>query len=301
MTRHGAGTVVCVILNWNGWQDTLACLDALVLTDWPDLHILVIDNASTNDSVARIRDALPRLGAGVELIESAENGGFASGCNLGIRVALERGADLVWLLNNDTVAPADTLRKLCAGMREPSIGMVGTVLRYAHDPATTQAWGGGSIVRWLGFNRHFVQPTPLDDASYLTFASVLIRTELLRTTGLLDEGFFMYFEDADLCFRARRIGWRFCIAEDTAVLHREGGSGERFPSLRADRVITTSGLRFLHRHGKPARVAQVLFVLSRLVKRLLRADVARTRAVLAGAAAWMRQPKAARAIQGGRA
>ena len=256
--------------------------------DYPQLQVLLVDNASTDDSVAQIREAIPRLGPRVELVQAPSNGGFASGCNIGIRIALDRGARFVWLLNNDTIAPPDTLTQLVAETREASVGMVGTVLRYLSDPGQIQAWGGGDIVRWLGYNRHFLTPTPLGRDSFLTFASVLIRRELLLTTGQLDAGFFMYFEDADLCFRARNDGWTMAVAEGTAVLHREGASSA--PSTpRADRVNTASGLRFLARHGRPAPIALVLFLLSRLAKRLVRGDLVRVRAVLAGAADWWRR------------
>ncbi|MDQ2925175.1 MAG: glycosyltransferase, partial [Acidobacteriota bacterium] len=133
-----AGTappVTCVVLNWNGWRETIPCLHSLAAQDYPALRVLVVDNASTDDSVQRIRESFPAL----ELLESPVNGGFASGCNLGTLVALERGAAFVWLLNNDTVAPPDTATKLVAAASGARTGMVGTVLYYAHDPAKVQA------------------------------------------------------------------------------------------------------------------------------------------------------------------
>ena len=274
--------VVCVVLNWNGWRDTIPCIESLAAQDYPALHVLVVDNASTDDSVERIRAAFPST----ELLQSDANRGFAAGCNLGIRLALERGAAFVWLLNNDTVAPPDTLTKLVAAASSPKIGIVGTVLRYAHNPAEIQAWGGGSIVRWIGFATHFLAPSALGPNSFLTFASVLLRRELLETVGLLDEGFFMYFEDADLCFRARDAGWQLAVAPGTAVLHKEGGTAGRDKSPRFDRIVTASGLRFLHRHGRPRLTSLGLFVLSRLGKRMVRADFAGLRAVLRGTLDW---------------
>jgi GT2 family glycosyltransferase len=274
--------VVCVIVNWNGWRDTLPCLQSLAGQDYPALHTLVVDNASTDDSVDRIRAAFPEI----ELIQSPANRGFASGCNLGARLALERGANFVWLLNNDTVAPPDTLIKLVAAASNPQTGMVGTVLRYAHNPDQVQAWGGGTIVRSLGYGTHFLAPAALGPDSFLTFASVLIRRELFESVGFLDEGFFMYFEDSDLCFRARAAGWQFAVASDTAVLHKEGGSNTSRSNPRTDRIVTASGLRFLRRHGRPCVLAPMLFLLSRLGKRLVRGDFAGMRAVLRGALDW---------------
>lgn len=274
--------VVCVVLNWNGWRDTVPCLHALFAQDYPALQVLVVDNASTDDSVQRLRESFPAL----ELVESPVNGGFASGCNLGTRLALERGADFVWLLNNDTVAPPDTVAKLVAAGSGARTGMVGTVLYYAHDPARVQAFGGGSIARWIGFGAHFRKPTRLGPDSYLTFASVLLRSELLQAVGLLDEGFFMYFEDADLCFRARAAGWQLVVATDTAVLHKEGGSALSHGSPRADRMVTAAGLRFLGRYGHPPALAQLFYVLSRLGRRAARLQFTAMRAVLRGVRDW---------------
>ncbi len=94
-------TIVCVLVNWNGWQDTIACLNSLHAQSYPALQVIVVDNGSTNDSCQRIREAHPW----VTLIETGRNLGFPGGCNAGTRLAMERGADYVWLLNNDTTVP----------------------------------------------------------------------------------------------------------------------------------------------------------------------------------------------------
>jgi GT2 family glycosyltransferase len=145
----------------------------------------------------------------------------------------------------------------------------------------------------MGFVRHFESPAELGENSFVTFASVLLRAEMLERIGLLDEGYFMYFEDSDLCFRARAAGWRLAIAPDTAVLHKEGasnGSGDvsRRKSARVDRIVTASGLRFLDRYGQPRWMAKPLFVLSRVGKRALKGNFAGVRAVLRGVRDWRR-------------
>ena len=274
--------VSCVVVNWNGWQDTMECLRSLRQQQYPALRVFVVDNASSDDSVERIRAACPE----VEMIEAGRNGGFAAGCNVGIREALARGAEFVWLLNNDTVAPPDTLDLLVAAAATERIGIVGTVLRYLHEPSRIQAWGGGQIVRWLGYVRHYRRPVRFGGDSYLTFASVLIRREVFEQIGLLDEGYFMYFEDSDFCFRAWRAGWTAGMAESTAVLHKEGGSVAVKKSPAMERIVTRSGLRFVGLHAPLPWVARMLFVLSKLAKRALRRDAAGIRAVLLGVADW---------------
>lgn len=285
-----APLVVSVIVNWNGWRDTLSCIESLMKQDYPAQQIVVVDNASTDDSVERIRNAFPQI----TVLVAERNRGFAAGSNMGIRYALEQGAAFVWLLNNDTVAPEDSLRKLVAGAADTKVGLVGTVLRDFWNPARVQAWGGGSTTRSAGFVRHFERPFELGRNSYLTFASVLLRREMLENVGLLDEGYFMYFEDSDLCFRARDAGWQLAVAADTAVLHKEGASngtraGANRKSSRLDRIVTASGLRFLDRYGKPRWMAKPLFVLSRVGKRALKGNLEGVRAVMRGIGDWRRE------------
>lgn len=125
-------------MNWNGWRDTLDCLASLREQEYSNLQILVVDNGSTDDSVERIRSAFPEA----RLIETGKNIGFPSGCNVELRAALAGSAEFLWLLNNDTVCPPDTLRKLVRrAMASPEAGLVGTVLLHAHDPTKVQAWG----------------------------------------------------------------------------------------------------------------------------------------------------------------
>ena len=276
--------VSCVVINWNGWRDTIACVESLVAQDYAELSIIVVDNASTDDSVERIRAAFPELA----VLRAERNGGFAAGANLGIRCALERGAEFVWLLNNDVLAPQDTLRKLLDAAADPKVGIAGAVLRYLDHPEKIQAWGGGSIVPWMGYATHYQQQAELNGHSFLTFASVLLRRKMLEQVGLLDERYFMYFEDADLCFRARSMGWKLAVAGETAVLHKEGGSSPSKKNPRIDRIVTASGLRFLDRYGRPPAVAKALFVLSRLGKRAVRGNVRGMWAVWQGVGDWQR-------------
>lgn len=270
--------VFCVVVNWQGWQDTIHCIQSLLAQRYASLQILIVDNASADDSLERIRAAFPAI----EIQSAAANRGFAAAGNLGIRSALQRGAQFVWLLNNDIVAPPDTLCKLVAAAEDPRVGMVGSVLRYMHNPAEMQAWGGGSVARSTGYVTHFRGPAVLGENAFLTFASVLLRRELLEDVGLLDEGFFMYFEDSDLCFRARAAGWKLAVAAETGVLHKEGGSATTKKCARVDRIVTASGLRFLSRYGRPRVFAQAIFVLLRIGKRALHGNVSGVRAVLHG-------------------
>jgi GT2 family glycosyltransferase len=279
--------VACILVNWNNWRDTADCLASLALQDYPNLRVIVVDNASTNDSLAQLRAAHPWA----SFIPNRENSGFPRACNLGARHPLAAAADFLWFLNNDTIVPPDTTRKLlAAALANPRAGVIGAVLRYAHNPIRIQAWGGGRINLWSAYNRHFTAPTLLGPDSYITFASAFVRRDCFDQLGGLFEGVFMYFEDVDFCLRARRAGWQLLVAPDTAILHKEGGSvtGRSQP---LEGIVTISGLSFLGRHARIPAIAQAIFVLSRLARRLARGDWPSLRAVLRGADDWRRSPR----------
>lgn len=279
--------VCCVIVNWNGWRDTLDCLASLREQDYGNLQIIVVDNGSTDDSVERILSAFPE----VKLIETGKNIGFPSGCNVGLRAALEGSAEFLWLLNNDTVCPPDTLGKLVRrAMTSPEAGLVGTVLFYAHDPAKVQAWGGGKVIPWIAYTTHFDAPTELGRNCYTTFASVLARREMLEEVGLLYKGFFMYCDDSDLCLRMQKTKWKIVMAEDTAVLHKEGASTTKGQKPFMTKVVTVSNLRFIRRNSRIAFIGMPVYIMLRLGNRLVRREWRGFRAVCEGVMEFMREP-----------
>lgn len=279
--------VCCVVVNWNGWRDTVECLASVRKQSYTNLQIVVVDNGSTDDSVERIRSGFPE----VTLIETGKNLGFPSGCNAGLRAALQGDTEFVWLLNNDTVCPPETLRKLVArAVASPDAGLVGTVLFYAHDPSKVQAWGGGRITPWIAFATHFYAPTEFGQNCYTTFASTLARREMLEEVGLLYEGFFMYQDDADLCLRMQKTRWKIVMAEDTAVLHKESASTATRQKPLMTKIVTVSSLRFIGRNSKLALVGMPLFVALRLGNRIVHGEWKGFVAVCQGVVEFLREP-----------
>lgn len=271
--------VACIVLNWNGWQDTLDCLDALKQCAYPRLTVIVVDNGSTDDSVPRIRAAHPDI----LLLESRKNLGFAGGNNIGIRHALAHGTDYVWLLNNDTKPAADALSALMAKvLTDKGIGAIASICYFADAPSTVQAWAGARVNLWIGYGRNTTEPHTDDWFHSLNGTSMLIARAAIEDAGLLDEGFFLYWEDTEFCLRLRKKGWRIAAAPDSRVLHKVSAStaGDRFI---LDRYQTASGLRILRLHSPAPRLASFLFLTIRLARRLLRLEFARCRSVWAGA------------------
>ena len=212
-----------IILNWNGWKDTINCVNSIQNTGPMELvKIIVIDNDSSDDSVARIKEACPK----VELIQNDSNLGFGGGCNVGFLSSINDNVDFVWLLNNDTIINAGSLQELLkVANSDTRIGIVGSVIYCMDDANTIKTWGGGYINFWSGSVKHIHSKKDAPKLQYITGASMLIRVNTLREVGIFDESsYFMYWEDTDLCFRFVKNGWRLTVAEKSTILHKESAS-----------------------------------------------------------------------------
>jgi len=271
--------VAIIILNWLGWRDTIECLSSLKKLDYPNYRLVVVDNASSDDSVAQIQSAYPDI----PIIVNKRNLGFGSGCNVAIRQALQDGTDFVWLLNNDTIADPRALTALVEKAESDlGIGAIGSVLYYMDEPDRVQAWGGGYVNYWRGESRHHLAPATEPQLHYLTAASLLLRREALKQVGLFDEKFFLYWEDVDLGCRLRNGGWKLAVAEGSRVWHKESASlGER--SSLTTEYFNTSAVRFFRKHARFPAFPIAFGVGAHMVKLLLRADWNGIRYLLKGA------------------
>ncbi len=249
-----------VILNYNGWLDTRDCLSAIDRLTYGNFETYVVDNASTNDSVEQLRSNARRA----QVIESAENLGFGRGNNLGICHAMKGGADFVWLLNNDTKVDPNSLTALVERMEQDAqIGAVGSVLYWMDEPARVQVWGGCSVNWVLGRTGVFTRPVAESRIDYLCGASMLIRRDVLEQVGMFDDGFFMYWEDADLGVRIRRAGWKLAVAPGARILHKQWGSSSR---AAAQRMYQESASLFFRRNARLPQVPLAVRQLGRVVK-----------------------------------
>lgn len=227
LTMNSAALVYIVVVNWNGWQHTIRCLESLRLLDYPDYRVITVDNGSTDGSQERIRAAH----SDIELIESGRNLGFAGGANIGISVALDRGADYVWVLNNDIVVEPATLSSLISVARsQPGVGVVGAAVW--QPGADGEPMMAIEAFRWRGEYRTpdpCPEPKAADNAAShlvddVAGSSSLLDAAMLRRIGPFGERFFHYWEDVELCARARAAGWLVVHACNARVYHAVGGS-----------------------------------------------------------------------------
>ena len=226
-----------VIVNYKTPALCIDCLASLSVIAEIDLEIIVVDNASMDDSLAQIDQAITDNNwTSVTLVGSPDNGGFSSGNNIGISIS--RG-DLILLLNSDTIVSAGAFELLVQTMLDnPRAGMVSPRLEWTdgspqescfrfHHPANEliRSACSGPVTRLL---KRYEVPMPVTDKisypQWTSFACVLIRRELFDQFGLLDDAFFMYFEDVDFCQRARKAGWTIINNPSAHVVHLRGGS-----------------------------------------------------------------------------
>lgn len=222
--------LVCIILlNWNQRQLTADCLKSLHSVTHPPFQVVLVDNASTDDSVAFVREHYPE----VVILENRENLGFSEGNNVGIRYALAQGADYLLLLNNDTEVAPDFLAELFAVADSASdIGIVGPKMYYYDQPQTI--WCAGNKVIWpMGHtirlqaeeqemtSRSHEAPQPVD---FITACALLIKREVVDKVGILDARYFIYFDEADWCLAAKEIGYRVLYVPTARIWHKVSAS-----------------------------------------------------------------------------
>ena len=214
-----------VISNYNGWQDTLKCLDSLKEQTFQDFEVVLLDDASTNDSVQQLA---PHLAENVAFLPQKTNCGFAAANNIGIRRALEDGARWVLLLNNDTVCAPDMLERLMQDTPEGAVSCPKMLFLAQPD----EIWfAGGTLERSTGKVEHLgghckdgPEFSQKKQVNFITFCCVLLPRQVIEQVGLLDEELFMYCEDVDYCMRLGDAGVPMWYLPDAKLWHKAGGT-----------------------------------------------------------------------------
>lgn len=230
MASTADASVAIILVNWNGFVFTAACLDSLLKVDYPDFRVILVDNASQNQEGERLKIAFPEI----DLIENSENLGFAGGNNTGIRKALEHGFSYVMLLNNDTIVEPDFLGQMMRKLSQNSrLGVVQPLICFLHD--RSQIWSAGG--KWDSFlgravtlgDRETVDNfNPTDEnLDWATGCCMLITCEALLKTGLLNESYFAYFEDVEWSLRFREQGFEIALAAEAKIYHEAGASSKK--------------------------------------------------------------------------
>ncbi len=268
-------SVAVVVLDWNGGEETLACLDAVFASEAVRPRVILVDNASRESVIPQARDRYPTI----DVVRNDMNLGYAGGNNVGLRIAREAGAMHVLVLNNDAELRPDALRELVAvAQSDDRIAAVGARILRHDDPARLwMAWGEltyrQSLVRLVGEGAldgpdYVVRR----DVPWVSGCALLLTRAGLEQVGLFDEEYFAYHEEVDWCARARELGLRVVYAPAASVTHRgEGSSGGGRYVSRKQYLAARNMVRFVRRHGSLAQRLQfAAFLVATLPLQLLR-------------------------------
>jgi GT2 family glycosyltransferase len=261
--------VVAVVVHWQDPEDTRGCVASLA---GEAAEVVVVDNGSREP----VGDD---LGAGVTLLRSPENRGYAGGANLGIRAARARGATTVLLLNNDVRLRAGaTAAALAALAADVHVGVVGPKVLAREDPSRLWlAWGDLTYRQSLVALRGAGKPdgpafARARDVAWVAGCAMWLRADTLDAIGLFDEEFFAYHEEVDWCTRARRAGWRVVYCPAAIVTHTGRGTAGGKASVRIRKYFAArNSILFARKHATRAeRVKLACFLVASLPLQLVR-------------------------------
>jgi GT2 family glycosyltransferase len=265
--------IFTVIVNWNGKRDTLNCLSSLgkIRHGNVELSCIVVDNGSADDSVKAIKSEFPE----VTVLSTGKNLGFTGGNNAGIAYALGHGADYIWLLNNDTVVDTDVLSFVSA-FADPKAGACGSKIyfapgheyhrsRYSLADGGRVIWYAGGKIDWKNMYASHRGVDEVDKGQYdrqeetpfITGCSFVIRASVVRSTGMLDDRYYLYLEDLDWSLRIQRAGWKTVYVPASKVWHINAGSTGRPGNPLHEYYLTRNRLLFGFRYA-PARTKYAL-------------------------------------------
>lgn len=241
--------IYAITLNWNQREETLNCVRSLGDLNYANLRILLVDNASADGTVDAVSKCFPQ----VKVLINGKNLGFGAGFNVGIRYALDQGAEYVLIINNDARLAPDALARMLA-LSQPDVGIIAPKIYYASDPQ--RIWS-------LGGMRHPLTYEMISDArgqydrgqwqlvlerDYFVGCILLFSAKMLEDIGLFDEDFFLYYEDSDLSLRARQAGYRLLLCPVAYGWHKVALSSGGSDSPNERYWMARSSVNFFYKH-----------------------------------------------------
>lgn len=259
--------IFVIILNYNGCKNTLECLysfDKVRVSQGYDIHLVVVDNASIDDSVKIIKAKFPK----VILIENKVNLGYSGGNNTGITYSLKNGADYIVVLNNDTLVERATIYEMVEAMRKYSADVVCPKIyfekgfeyhkdRYTRNELGKVFWFAGGEMDWANVIGHHRGVDEVDHGQYddkediesVTGACFMVKRRVFEKAGMFDPNFFLYYEDSDLSIRMKNHGFKIVLAPRAIIYHKNAGSTGGSGSKLQDYFITRNRLYFGMKHA----------------------------------------------------
>lgn len=227
-----------IILNYNNFMDTILCIESIEKINYSNFFIIIVDNNSKDESVNKITKFIKdRHSYNIELLTLNQNIGYAGGNNAGIRVALEKNADYICVLNNDTIVSSQFLKILIDFMEEDNhIGICGPcILEYDEKDIVQSA--GGNINFLSGNVNPLYNGKKIDDlpkeimCDYVGGACLIVSKDVLNNIGLIPEDYFLFFEETDWCYQAKRSGYNIVCKTDAMIWHKGSASIRKISGL----------------------------------------------------------------------
>jgi len=237
--------VSIIVLNYNGKDFIKKTLMSVFNLNYPNFETILVDNASTDGSLEMLRGFFPNL----LIIKNNVNKGFSGGNNEGIKYVLERKADFILLLNYDTEVEKSFLTNLIfSAQKSEKIGLVSPII---FSKNSSKIWFSGGKIDWMRMKTIHEREKRTHDyakSDYLTGCSLLIKTEVFKKIGLLDEDYFLYWEDADFSVRAKKAGYDLVVSSKSRIFHFEKSekSGNKENKIY---WLTLSGLIFFQKNA----------------------------------------------------
>ena len=267
--------VYIVTINWNGFKDTVECINSLREINYENFKVVIIDNGSKNNEADKLKKKFPNI----PIIRNKKNEGFCKANNQGINYALQKVAEYVLILNNDTVPRKDFLSILVEKMqKDKKLGVCGPVIKYYKSD---KVWFGGSkrgifgLVQqdWKGrkYSDFKREVRKQKEVPFITGCALFMRSSVLKKIGVLDEIYFAYVEDVDFSFRVRKAGYRVQLVPESVIEHKKsasaGESGSKKFSKLQTYLIGRNEVVFTRKNLKG--IEKVLYVLGLLTVKLI--------------------------------
>lgn len=215
-----------IILNFNNYEDTIECVESVKKINYDNYEIVIVDNNSTNNSVQELKKT---LGESVIYIETGKNLGYAGGNNVGLKYALDKEFEYICVLNNDTIVKEDFLTKCIEFLdRNVDVAFVGPiVLEYNED--TVQSTGGKVVVEkglteLQNCGKTISQIPEIVESDFISGSCIVARKEFIKEHGLIPENYFLFYEETEWCYRAKKKGYRNVCIRDTYIRHKGSAS-----------------------------------------------------------------------------
>lgn len=240
-------SVLIVVLNWNGLEDTLRCVDSLLKQTYKKYEILVVDNGSRGGAPREL-DELSKTHSRISILKNPVNLGFAGGVNTGIRYAIENSFEAVALFNNDAVADKVWLTELVTALGNKDVSAT-TGLLLRENGKTIDSTGDFYSTWGMPFPRNRGDKTSAAPESGYVFGATggatLYRTSLFKEIGLFDESFFAYYEDVDVSFRAQLAGHKVYYTNKAVAYHKQGATSKKIPGFTVYQTFKNLPLLFI--------------------------------------------------------